>query len=477
MCMFEDSHAEICEGEPEGERYAVSHLEESSTEFLSVTEMYDKEEKYTGSANVKIPLGSDSKELRRLASCAVKISFYKAAVQMLPKAPAWGALTGVRPSKFAAGYLDSGASAEETVKILCDDFFVSRERSELAVSAAVRAKALADSTSPRDASLYVGIPFCASRCKYCSFVSHSVEKARSLVAPYLEMLLYEISELGRAARISGLNLKTIYIGGGTPTSLSTEEFRAVLACINDSFDVAVASEYTVEAGRPDTMSIEKLRAIKEFGATRISVNPQTMNNDILAAMDRRHTAEDVEAAMAQVKDLGGLCVNMDLIAGLPGDTTDSFKASLDRVIELEPENITVHTLALKKGSELSREKVALPTGERTALMVEYAMTRLRDCGYAPYYLYRQKYMSGNLENVGYSKPGYEGLYNNYIMDELHTILSAGAGGVTKLICREENMIKRIFNPKYPYEYNNAKEKIDSGISEICEFFAQEEEVR
>ena len=243
------------------------------------------------------------------------------------------------------------------------------------------------------------------------------------------MLSYEIGRLGDVAQKSRLNLKTIYIGGGTPTSLSADELSVVMKSIGENFDTRSVSEYTVEAGRPDTFDVEKLCVIKEHGATRISINPQTMNNRILADMDRRHTAEDVELKMAEIKKLGGLSVNMDLIAGLPGDTPESFCASLERVIAMDPQNITVHTLALKKGSELRREGAPLPTGKGTREMVEHAMTRLCKCGYLPYYLYRQKYMSGNLENVGYAKPGAEGLYNNYIMDELHTILSAGAGGV------------------------------------------------
>ncbi len=473
MCMFENSHAEICEGEPEGESFVISRLEKKPQELLSTTEIANDGKKYVGSESVAIPENCSEEEARRLASRVIKKSFYKAAVELLPKPPAWGALTGVRPSKVAVKYIEKGMSPEMAIRSLCDEFFVSEERSCLAVTAARRANELSVGAREKDASLYVGIPFCTSRCKYCSFVSHSIEQARGLVAPYLRMLAYEIESMGSVARKSGLDLKTIYIGGGTPTSLSAQELAFVMESIEKNFDVSSALEYTVEAGRPDTLNIDKLRVIKEHGATRISINPQTMNNDILLAMDRRHTAEDVERAMSDVRSLGGLSVNMDLIAGLPDDTPESFSGSLERVIAMDPENITVHTLALKKGSRLRLDNVSLPTGEGTQQMVEYAMERVCDCGYVPYYLYRQKYMSGNLENVGYSKPGYEGLYNNYIMDELHTILSAGAGGVTKLIRREKNMIQRIFNPKYPYEYNNAKEKIDSGISAIEDFFANE----
>jgi len=230
----------------------------------------------------------------------------------------------------------------------------------------------------------------------------------------------------------------------------------------------------VEGGRPDTLTMDKIKTIREGGATRISVNPQTMNDEILKAMDRRHTAEDVVQAIGAARAVGGLVINTDLIAGLPGDSFDSFQNSVDRMTELSPENITVHTLAIKKGSELHREKYILPDGKATEEMVEYAMHALYGSGYVPYYLYRQKYMSGNLENVGYSKPGYESDYNNYIMDELHTILSAGAGGVTKLIDRKNGRIERIFNPKYPYEYNNATEKIAETQKSVVDFFTEGE---
>ena len=241
-----------------------------------------------------------------------------------------------------------------------------------------------------------------------------------------------------------------------------------------NFDLRDVAEYTVEAGRADTITKEKLEAVKRGGATRISVNPQTMNDAILRAMQRNHTAKDTLIAYETARKVGGLDINMDLIAGLPGDNPESFEDTLRKVIALSPENITVHTLALKKGSTLRLENFPLPSGEETARMVELSMSLLKEAGYAPYYLYRQKYMSGNLENVGYALPGKESLYNNYIMDELHTILSAGAGGVTKLVSDRRKKIERIFNPKYPYEYNEAREKIREASIALGRFFCEEE---
>lgn len=471
MCMFPNSHAEFVLEKPTAGDFIISSLSKLSDKFVSETEIHIGGKVNSAYGEAPILDGFSDEDEKRAARRAIKTSFYSASIAFLPKAPAWGALTGIRPSKVAAKFLDEGMTPQAAESAMTEDYFVSEERASLAVACAVRAREIAKKTASRDFSLYVGIPFCASRCKYCSFVSHSIEKARGLVAPYLEMLSHELACYGRAVREAGLNLSSIYIGGGTPTALRADELQFVMQEIEKNFDVAGVSEYTVEGGRPDTLTYEKIKTIRDCGATRISVNPQTMNDDILKAMDRRHTAEDVARAIADVKRVGGLIINCDLIAGLPDDTYESFVNSVDRVLELAPENVTVHTLAIKKGSTLSNEKYRLPDGDETERMVHYSMRAVTEKGYAPYYLYRQKYMSGNLENVGYSLPRFESDYNNYIMDELHTILSAGAGGVTKLIDSENARIERIFNPKYPYEYNNAKEKIDLTEEKIREFFA------
>ena len=471
MCMFPNSHAEFVSEKPDSGDFIISLLLKLSNKFVSETEMHIGGKVNRARGEAPIWDGISYEDEKRAACRAIKTSFYLASLAFLPKAPAWGALTGIRPSKVAAKFLDEGMTPQAAENAMTEDYFVSEERASLAVACAVRAREMTAKTARSDFSLYVGIPFCASRCKYCSFVSHSIEKARGLVAPYLEMLSYELACYGRAVREVGLNLSSIYIGGGTPTALSAHELQFVMKEIEKNFDVAGVSEYTVEGGRPDTLTYEKIKTIRDCGATRISVNPQTMNDDILRAMDRRHTADDVVRAIADVRSVGGLIINCDLIAGLPDDTYESFCNSVDRVLALSPENITVHTLAIKKGSTLSKEKYRLPDGDETERMVHYSMRAVTKKGYAPYYLYRQKYMSGNLENVGYSLAGFESDYNNYIMDELHTILSAGAGGVTKLIDSENARIERIFNPKYPYEYNNAKEKINLTEEKIHKFFA------
>ncbi len=471
MCLFPNSHGEIVEEKPTEGDFSVIKLSFLGNVVHASCEIYMDNRKTFSECSFSF-LETDDEDKKRACRRGIKTAFYNAALPFLPKAPAWGALTGIRPSKVAATFLREGMDENASAEAMEKEYFVSPERAKLAVSCAIRAEKLAKNAGRRDMSLYVGIPFCVSRCRYCSFVSHSIEKARHLVSPYLRMLGREIKMLGASASEVGLSLRSVYIGGGTPTSLESDELAFVMKCISENFDIKNVCEYTVEGGRPDTLSIEKIRTIRDGGATRISVNPQTMNDEILAAMDRRHTAEDVVRTIENVRKVGGLIINTDLIAGLPGDDLKSFCNSVDRMIEMSPENVTVHTLAIKKGSELHREKYILPDGETTEKMVEYAMHTLYGDGYVPYYLYRQKYMSGNLENVGYSKPGYESDYNNYIMDELHTILSAGAGGVTKLIDREKGRIERIFNPKYPYEYNNATEKIDETPKAIVDFFRE-----
>lgn len=474
MCMFPNSHAEFTAAYDENADFIKSSLSYSEDMAFSETLIRIDGKASVGKAGFSFDEITDEEEIKRIKKRAVKTSFYRASLAFLPKAPVWGALTGVRPSKVAAKYINSGKNVAETARLMQEDYFVSPDRALLAAKCAARAEKMAENTARRDMSLYAGIPFCASRCRYCSFVSHSIEKAKHLVLPYLSMLKKEIEGASDACRRAGLNLRSVYVGGGTPTALSNEELAFVLRCISDNFNIKNIDEYTVEGGRPDTLSIEKIRTIAASGATRISVNPQTMNDEILRQMDRRHTAADVVRAISDVRRVGGLAINTDLIAGLPNDSFESFKNSVDSLICLHPENITVHTLAVKKGSDLHRENYILPDGDETARMVEYAMNALGDAGYNPYYLYRQKYMSGNLENVGYSLPGYESDYNNYIMDELHTIVSVGAGGVTKLIDRENARVERMFNPKYPYEYNNADEKLAATRQKIIDFFSGEE---
>ena len=328
-----------------------------------------------------------------------------------------------------------------------------------------------------DCSVYAGIPFCPSRCSYCSFVSRTVgDKAtQALVQPYVDKLCQELTAIRRTVDKCGLRVRTLYIGGGTPTSLSAAQLTQLMAHIADTFDLSALDEYTVEAGRPDCTDAEKLHILKQYGATRISINPQTFSDAVLANIGRRHTAQDIADCFAAARQAGHRNINMDLIAGLPGDTVEGFTRSLQTAISLDPENITVHTLTLKRASDLVVEHRAAAYDDVAAMLEQCGA--LYAAGYRPYYLYRQKGTLQNLENIGWAKPGTECLYNIYIMEEVHTILSAGAGGSTKLVVpgARRGKIQRIFNFKYPNEYIGRFEEIlarKKGVEEFYETSAQ-----
>ena len=469
MMLFPGERHEVVEERPDGDFSEISVWEENGRVFARTT-IYKAGKTYIGEDD--LPGNADEIEHKRRVHQALKVSFYKAALPVLPKAPEWGAMTGIRPAKVAAKLINSGKSIEETDRILENTYFVQPSRRALAIAAAVNGIKIEQEMEEGDISLYVGIPFCASRCKYCSFVSHSIDKAAHLVEPYIETLLGEMKIVGESVRAKNLKVKSLYIGGGTPTALSTPQLKRVMAGICENFDLKNIIEYTVEAGRPDTADIEKIKMIAEMGATRISVNPQTMDNKILELMGRNHTAEDIVRMMGDIREVSNMLVNMDLIAGLPGDNLEGFEDTVEKVIALHPDNITVHTLALKKGSTLKKETMALPESDEVEAMVDFARRRVMEEGYDPYYLYRQKYMSGNLENVGYAKPGTESAYNILIMEELQTIVSLGAGGVTKLVNKNGAEIVRIFNPKYPYEYNVAGDKFKETAQKIQEFYGR-----
>lgn len=385
----------------------------------------------------------------------------------------WGLLTGVRPVKLLrkVGEEVGQLNAE---KKFTDEFFVSREKFELAKKTEYNEKKILDLSKNNSFSLYVGIPFCPSRCSYCSFVMASIERAKKLMEPYVELLCNEIKATAQIAKDLGLRLETVYFGGGTPTTLSAKQLDKVLSTVNNSFDMTTCREFTVEAGRPDTIDAERLFALKKNKVDRISINPQTVNNNVLREIGRKHTAEQFFKAFELARKCGFNNINTDLIAGLPTDTFESFKKSLDSIRELSPECITVHTLCMKRASTLTSQGVALNKhdAEQARKMLEYTQDCLIKDEYIPYYMYRQSRMVGNLENVGWSKKGYESLYNVYVMDETHTILACGSGGVTKLKNNETDYLERIFNFKYPYEYVDRFDELIERKSAIKRFYSE-----
>lgn len=418
------------------------------------------------------PLSGTDYEKEGQRRHAVGISFFGAAKDLLGISPAWGSLTGVRPAKVALSLIREGGKAKAE-KELQELYCVTPARARLAIEAADAGIRAAAELEPNDISLYVGIPFCPTRCAYCSFVAQSVEKSFSLVEPYLEALFDEITAAGQLVREMGLNIKSFYMGGGTPTTLTANQMDRLLTKLEQNFDFNGLAELTIEAGRPDTIDEEKLRVLRAHNTTRVSINPQTMEDNVLAAIGRRHTADDIRRAMEQVRAANFPHVNMDLIAGLPEDTPEGFARSLDEVISMGADNITVHTLSLKKGSRIMLEGSRIPGADEVAQMLDYADPTLRKNGFAPYYLYRQKYMSGSFENVGWTKPGGTGLYNIYIMEELHSILSLGAGGSTKMV--GGGQIRRAFNAKYPREYIDRPEKRRANLMDFARFYAEQGE--
>ena len=405
-------------------------------------------------------------ETVRLRRRILQQSYYLAAVQLLDRKPAWGALAGVRPTKITTKHLLEGGSPASADRLMRDVYYVTAERRQLAVDCSestVKAVSLMDKD---DLSVYVGIPFCPTRCSYCSFVSRTVGKKTDLLDKYLAALEREIQVTARLMKESGKHLLTLYIGGGTPSILSTPQMIHLLDTLRESFDFSRCIEFTVEGGRPDTLDLEKLRAIREHGADRMSINPQTMEDSVLRACGRPHTGADVIRAYRQAEEAGFSAINMDLIAGLPTDNFDGFRRSLDAVAALNPANITVHTLALKKGADLFEKREGLSTAEEVSRMVDYSNAALRNLSYKPYYLYRQKYMSGSFENVGWSREGLDCLYNIYMMEELHTIVSLGGGGMNK-VNLPDGTLQRFHNPKFPEQYI---EMIDSVCRQKEELF-------
>ena len=392
----------------------------------------------------------------RLTRRTLQRAFYRAAVDHLGAEPPWGMLSGVRPVKLPTRAMEAGATPAQAEAELRDRYRVTPVRRRLAMDCAAASLAVKRDLKPEEVSLYVGIPFCPTRCAYCSFISSS-GAANKLIPSFLDCLFREIDAAGSALTVAGKRVRTVYIGGGTPTTLTADQLRALLSRLKTAFRLAPGTELTVEAGRPDTITPDRLAAIRAGGGNRISVNPQTMSDPVLAAIGRSHRAEDVRRAYAMARTAEAGIINMDLIAGLPADTPAGFRATLEEVVSLGPENITVHTLALKRGARLRQENVVLPDGAAVAAMLDFAWDALRRAGYVPYYLYRQKFMSGSFENVGWCLPGTASEYNICMMEELHTVLSLGAGGVTKTI--GGGCVRRLANPKYPQEYIGTIETI------------------
>ncbi len=392
---------------------------------------------------------------KKTENMAASKAFFSAAETFFGYTPSWGIMTGVRPTKIVLDYLNSGMNKEQTVKELRREYLLYPKKAMLAADIARNEQKIIKKYPLDTCSVYISIPFCPTRCSYCSFVSFTTKKLLALIPAYLEALKVELSLIARQIKQSGFKLKTVYIGGGTPTTLSEAQLEDLLSYIDELFDTAGLDEFTLEAGRPDTITKKKLQSAKNHNVTRISINPQTLNNFVLQEIDRRHTAEMFFKAYEMARESGIPCINTDLIIGLPTDHFESYSNTLDKIIELAPENITAHTFCVKRSADILKEEGAdiyARENYEVSKCVDYTQIMMKKAGYIPYYMYKQKNAVGNFENVGFCKKGTEGLYNILMMEEIHSIFSAGAGAVTKLVGERNVKIERIFNPKYPYEY-------------------------
>ncbi len=461
LTLFPAERPEYPEGEPEGDSLAVITMSAGERRVTARTRLFYAGKTAVGISHVEKsaltgPLAEDREKQKIL-----KLSFYNAAVKLLGSRPPWGALTGVRPVTIMTGMLEKGVTRSAAVSRMERLYRVSPGRARLCADTAEASLKIQSAIGERDVGLYVGIPFCPTRCAYCSFVSSDVAKTMKLIAPYLEALKKEITAVGDLIAARGARITALYIGGGTPTTLTASQLADLIAHLRKNLDLSALSEFSVEAGRPDTVTPDKLKALADGGVRRISINPQTTSDDVLRAIGRRHTADDFRKAWAMARQYFPGAINADLIAGLPLDTPETFEKSLRELIALDAENITVHTLALKKGSKITLGGVPVPSGDEVGAMLDFALDNLTAAGYAPYYLYRQKFISGGFENVGWAKPGYECLYNVMIMDEAAPVIGAGAGATSKFTNRATGAIERVTNKKYPQEYIAA-------IDEICD---------
>lgn len=477
LCMIFFPGEKFPDEEEVTEKTPVLSVKLTCTEEKAVAEVTAKRGNHETAAT-KEHLFLETVSEERTRKLAVGSAVIAALSELIRYKPAWGMLVGVRPSKVAMEMLNSGMSKTRAKRTLISEYLTTPKKAGLAVDVARKEKEIIGNPDPRDCSIYISIPFCPTRCAYCSFVSYTSKRLLSLIPEYVERLCGDVNDIFDTVDRLGLHVKTIYIGGGTPTTLTSEQLEKLLSTVSSRIDTSTLEEYTLEAGRPDTIEANKLAVAKRHGVNRMSVNAQSLCQDVLEHIGRAHSVEAFYEAYHIARESGIQYINTDLIAGLPGDKFPTFAATFDKIVELSPDNITVHTFCVKKSADILQQgkRVYSATGGDVGKCVDYSQLRAVQAGYTPYYMYRQKNTVGNLENVGFAKPGAEGLYNVYMMEEVHTILAAGAGAVTKLVdyrtVAENGKIKieRIFDDKYPFEYlrDNKSAQINAGIVEFYE---------
>lgn len=452
--------------------YVYSNFEYKDKNINVYTEIIYKDDAYFEDYYFPFDIENKSERLiKKVFTAACTKSFCHAAKKIKNINLPWGVMCGIRPAKNVRELIDEGYSDDEVVEILKNIYEVSDEKTELARTVAENEKLLLSQIGKNSVSVYIGIPFCPTRCLYCSFVSTDVRVSGKYMDEFVEKLLLEIDKTAEIINKLGVYVENIYIGGGTPTTLSAEQLTQIFTALKKNFDFSKIKEFTLEAGRVDTITKEKLTAAKKGGVNRISINPQTMNDVTLKKVRRAHNSKMIRDCFYLARNIGFDNINMDLIAGLPDETVDMFRYSLDEVIKLNPENITVHSMCIKRAASLRFTDVELTEARHMNEMLSYTQKRMKENNMDPYYMYRQKNILGNLENVGYAKKGTMSAYNINIMEEKQTIIALGGGGSTKLVMG--GRIERIFNFKDPLEYIRRFDEILKKKDEIIEILNSE----
>ena len=413
--------------------------------------------------------GLDERARKKTIKETIKRSMFKILEQKFKSNVPWGILTGIRPVKIVHALLDEGKDEEYIKEKLKEDYYIKDDKIELALNIAKRERQFIYPIDENKVSLYVGIPFCPTRCYYCSFPANPVDKFGGKKPLYVEKLLQEARGVAELLRDNNKEIETLYIGGGTPTTLSPEEMDTLIKGLYKEFDLSKIKEFTVEAGRPDTINREILEVLKKHGVDRISINPQTMNDETLQKVGRKHSVNDIIECFQLARELGFDNINMDIILGLVDENLEMVENTLKQIEKLSPESLTVHTLAVKRTSKLKEniDNYELTQFDEMTKMIDLSMKYAKKMGLNPYYMYRQKHMLGNLENIGYAKEGYECIYNIQIMEERQSNIALGAGSITKFVYTDENRIERVENVKNLEQYiDRVDEMINRKYKEV-----------
>ncbi|CEI73927.1 MULTISPECIES: coproporphyrinogen dehydrogenase HemZ [Romboutsia] len=437
--------------------------------IIAKTEYYENYDlKYEFRDHINIS-GLNEQEIKKATKETIKRSIFKVLKNRLNSYVPWGILTGIRPVKIVHTLLDQGVDEESIRKILKEKYYIMDEKIDLSLEIAKRERIFIYPIDKNKISLYVGIPFCPTRCYYCSFPANPLKQFGHLRKEYVDKLIEEIKGLSKILKDTNKEIETLYIGGGTPTALEKEELDTLITALFKELDLSTIKEFTVEAGRPDTITREKLEVLKKHNVDRISINPQTMNDETLAKIGRDHTVADIVDCFNMARAIGFDNINMDIILGLVDEDLDMVRNTLEEIKKLSPESLTVHTLAVKRASNLKEnlDKYELTRYEEMIKMIDLSMEYARDMGLNPYYMYRQKHMLGNLENIGYAKEGYECIYNIQIMEEKQSNYAVGAGSISKFVYVDEDRIERVDNVKNVEQYiDRVDEMIERKRKEI-----------